>query len=355
MAMINVANINKLDMNLLLVFHCLMTERSVTRAAAILHVTQGAVSSALNRLRHHFGDDLFARSGVGMVPTRRALELSPKVTEALTAISGLTGGPSGFAAETSHRIFNIALSDDIEGYVSPKLVSEARARDLGVSFAFHQTNSLLWKQALADPDMDLVLCSEPKEMTSQYSSQVLFSSSYSCLYDGPRLKLPNPMTREAYLSHDHVRIAFDGRRGFVDDLLEREGIPRRVSASFTHFAGVLPLLAAGDAIATLPTFVAETYAKLARLTVSPVPIHVPAFRIFMIWKIERNEDVNNQWLRRFIVEMTQELQSGVRKEADARKTGRPRSSRAPSAAVPERAGGTAARESSLKTGRRGGR
>jgi len=308
MAMINVANINKLDMNLLLVFHCLMTERSVTRAAGILHVTQGAVSSALKRLREHFKDDLFTRTGTGMVPTRRALAISPKVSEALTAISGLTGKHANFPEEAPYRIFNIALSDDIEGYLSPKLVSGARSRDLGISFAFHQTNSSLWKNALADPDIDLVLCSEPKELTSQYSSQVLFSSSYSCLYDGPRLNLQSPITREEYLSHNHVRISHDGRRGFVDDLLEKEGIPRKVSASFTHFAGLLPILVFDAAIATLPSFVAHSYARIARLTVSPVPIYVPSFRIFMIWKVDSNADAQNQWLRRFIAEMTQELQ-----------------------------------------------
>lgn len=325
--MINVANINRLDLNLLLVFHCLMTERSVTRAAAILHITQGAVSSALKRLREQFDDELFLRTGAGMVPTRRALEFAPKIAEALTAVSAITGKQPQFAAETSHRVFNIALSDDIESYLSPKLVGEARTRELGVSFAFHQTNSLLWKQALSDPDMDLVLCAEPKEMTSQYSSQVLFSSSYSCLYDGPRLNLKSPITRDEYLAYDHVRVSFDGRRGFVDDLMDSEGIPRRVSASFTHFAGALPVLAFGAAIATLPTFAAYSYARIARLTVSPVPIYVPAFRVFMVWNVKRNADVHNQWLRNYIVDGTKDLQLASESAASAVESAKQRADR----------------------------
>jgi LysR family transcriptional activator of mexEF-oprN operon len=306
--MINIANIHRLDLNLLVVFHCLMIERSVTRAATILNITQGAVSSALKRLREQFDDELFLRSTAGMVPTRRALELAPKVMEALCAVSALTGKQLQLTAETSHRVFNIALSDDIESYLSPKLVGETSARSLGVSFAFHQTNSSLWKTALSDPGMDLVLCSEPKEMSSQYSSQVLFSSSYSCLYDGPRLNLKSPLTREEYLSHGHVRISFDGRRGFVDDLLESEGITRRAMASFTHFSGALPILTYGEVIATLPTFAAYVYARIARLTVSPVPIHVPSFRIFMVWTMQKNDDIHNKWLRNFILDNTQELQ-----------------------------------------------
>lgn len=242
-----------------------------------------------------------------MVPTRRALEIAPKVVEALTAVTGICGTQDKQAPDAPQRVFNIAMSDDIESYLSPDFV--AASQQQGISFAFHQTNSSLWKQALADPDMDLVLCSEPKELTSQFSSQVLFSSSYSCLYDGPRLNLKSPLSRDDYLAHEHVRISFDGRRGFVDDLLESEGIPRRVCASFTHFAGVLPVLAFGKAIATLPTFAAYSYARVARLTVSPVPIYVPAFRIFMVWNVKRNSDPHNQWLRNFVVDQTRRLQN----------------------------------------------
>ncbi|WP_420892941.1 LysR family transcriptional regulator, partial [Pseudomonas paraeruginosa] len=69
--------------------HCLMSERSATRAAVVLHVTQGAVSAALRRLREHFGDELFIRSASGMQPTRKAMELAPRIAEALTSISGV--------------------------------------------------------------------------------------------------------------------------------------------------------------------------------------------------------------------------------------------------------------------------
>ncbi|MBI0330051.1 LysR family transcriptional regulator [Burkholderia plantarii] len=308
MTIINVANISRMDLNLLVVFQCVMGERSVTRTAEILNLTQGAVSSSLKRLREHFDDDLFVRGAGGMVPTRRALELAPKVTEALAAIATMLDGNTQFAAETSGRVFNIALSDDIESCVSPLLVNEAQARGLSVGFAFHQSNSSLWKTALADPEMDLALCSEPKAFSSHYSSQILFSSSYSCLYDGARLNLKSPITRDEYLSHPHVRVSYDGRRGFVDDLLDNEGIPRKVSASFTHFSGALAALVYSDAIATLPSFAAHAYARIARLTVSPVPISVPAFRVFMIWKASRNEDAQNAWLRNFIVGTTRELQ-----------------------------------------------
>ncbi|EJB07072.1 hypothetical protein Rleg9DRAFT_6053, partial [Rhizobium leguminosarum bv. trifolii WSM597] len=53
---------------------------------------------------------------------------------------------------------------------------------------------------------------------------------------------------------------------------------------------------------------AYSYARIARLTVSPVPIYVPSFRIFMVWNVRQNGDIHSQWLRSFVIDLTHELQ-----------------------------------------------
>ena len=70
-------NLNTVDLNLLVAFDALIAERSVSRAAEKLGVTQPAVSHALKRLRYLFKDDLLARGPHGMQPTGRALSLHP--------------------------------------------------------------------------------------------------------------------------------------------------------------------------------------------------------------------------------------------------------------------------------------
>ena len=56
-----VAHLANLDLNLLVALRELVRERSVTRAAERLGVTQPAASAALSRLRRHFGDELLIR------------------------------------------------------------------------------------------------------------------------------------------------------------------------------------------------------------------------------------------------------------------------------------------------------
>ena len=73
------SNFRTLDLNLLRVFDEVMTERSLTRAAHKLSLTQPAVSNALRRFREAMGDELIKRSGQEMAPTPRALALWPAV------------------------------------------------------------------------------------------------------------------------------------------------------------------------------------------------------------------------------------------------------------------------------------
>src|SRR6516162_7405664 len=60
----NEIDLRRFDLNLLVVFDVLMTERSVTRAAERLGRTQSAISHSLSRLRDQFGDPLLLKSGV---------------------------------------------------------------------------------------------------------------------------------------------------------------------------------------------------------------------------------------------------------------------------------------------------
>jgi len=50
--------LNRLDLNLLVALDALLTERSITRAADRIHLSQPATSGALARLREFFGDEL---------------------------------------------------------------------------------------------------------------------------------------------------------------------------------------------------------------------------------------------------------------------------------------------------------
>lgn len=78
-----------LDLNLLPVFHALIKEAHVSRAAVRLDMPQSAASSALDRCRHLFDDSLLERTGAGMRPTAKAEALRAPLAAAMQRLTGL--------------------------------------------------------------------------------------------------------------------------------------------------------------------------------------------------------------------------------------------------------------------------
>lgn len=76
----------RIDLNLFRVFEVVYRERNLTRAAAVLHVSQSAVSHSLARLREHFSDPLFVREGRGVTPTAAAMRLAPGIIDSLSRL-----------------------------------------------------------------------------------------------------------------------------------------------------------------------------------------------------------------------------------------------------------------------------
>src|SRR4029453_5650232 len=107
-------NLSSIDLNLFLVLHAVLEERSATRAASRLNVTQSAVSNALARLRRPLGDPPVVRSGRGLVPTTRAEELAPLLKEA-TARLALALDRRGFVPGESTRRLSTSLADSYQG------------------------------------------------------------------------------------------------------------------------------------------------------------------------------------------------------------------------------------------------
>jgi DNA-binding transcriptional LysR family regulator len=89
----NQIDLRRADLNLLVVFQALLTERHVGRTAERLGLTQSAASHALGRLRDLFGDPLFVRHPKGVEPTARALALAPAVTDILTRAQAVLASP----------------------------------------------------------------------------------------------------------------------------------------------------------------------------------------------------------------------------------------------------------------------
>lgn len=290
------------DLNLLVVFAALMRERSVTRAAAALHLSQGATSAALGRLRGLFDDELFTRTRGGIEPTPRAVELARRIEPALGLIHGAVTDRDRFDAATTRRTFTLGMSDDLEAALMPRLLNATAALP-GIRLAVRQASRNTVADMIDRGEVDLGVAAAPVHR-ADHRGRDLFASGYTCLFNPRLLPLRTPLILDDFLAHPHLLISYDGRRGIVDDLLEARGLDRRVLASTTHFAGAALQLATLPVLATFPTHAATVYADLLDLTATVPPIPMPQYTVSSIWHETLTDDPAHIWLRRLVEEAT---------------------------------------------------
>ena len=153
----NSMKISTFDLNLFVILNAIYTEGSLTKAAEVVGITQPAVSNALSRLREKFNDDLFVRTGSGMVPTQKTENIINDIQSALTLMQQSVNEPDTFDAENTTRTFKLSLGDISEGRVLPYIMKEIdqNAKNISVgSYAYKRSDQV---HALATHNLDFVV------------------------------------------------------------------------------------------------------------------------------------------------------------------------------------------------------
>ena len=179
-------NFRTLDLNLLRVFDEVMAERSLTRAARNLSLTQPAVSNALRRLRDTLGDELVVRDGQGMAPTPRALTLWPTVREALGQLQASLA-PSGFEPATATTTFVLAMADATAAELMPGLIDILEREAPGVAMRVVPLTTRDPRALLADGKADLAVGHFPSvlaDLVVRAQGDEAVSFAHQRLYDG---------------------------------------------------------------------------------------------------------------------------------------------------------------------------
>lgn len=296
MANIDLVDIRRLDLNLAAVFLALWEERSVTRAASRLALSQAAVSAALARLRETCGDELFVRVRGGMAPTPRALEMADRLHAGVADLVAALAPAPAFDPRAASRRFTIGMSDDFELAVGPALSRRVLRAAPQLSLVFRQTNRYTVEQMLRERQIELALTVDAPARSWLVQEPVV-RSHYACLVDAKRWRIRLPLTLEAYLGLPHVLVSFSGREGAVDAALKAVGRTRRVQTALTHFSALPPFLAALEAVATIPAHAAQALARVTGLTVCPPPMPMGDYEVALTFRRDAAEDAGLAWLR----------------------------------------------------------
>lgn len=283
------------DLNLLVAFEALIEERSVTRAARRLHVTQSAMSASLKRLRESFGDPILAQHGKTMMPTPYALTLAPEVSSSLAVLRRLTRPNPGFDPAIASRVFRIAASDYVATVLLAPLVAalERDAPRIGLEIVLPDEST---PERLAKGEFDLILTPE-EFLEPGHPAELLFEESHVVVGCERNPLLRAPMTSETFAAAGHVAVRIDGRNTYIENKLSRQGLSRRVEVYAPSFIQAPWLLPGTARLALMHERLAKLMAPVLGLRIVAPPFRVPVMREMMQFHATRKSDEGLGWLR----------------------------------------------------------
>ncbi len=302
----------QLDLNLLRVFDEVMTERSLTRAAHKLSLTQPAVSNALQRLREALGDDLMKRSGQEMSPTPRALALWPAVREALGQLEGALV-PGQFVPAQASNTFILAMADATAAKLMPGLLAAMDQTAPGVSIRVVPLTTRDPRRLLEDETLDLAIGYFPATMadlTARIQSGAAVAFSHERLYSGEYvcvMRRDHPLAKEAltlanFCAARHLLVSFSGRPfGFVDEALAAIGQKRRIVLTVNQFFTAGKLVAGSNLLTVLPRHFVNATGIADQLVLRELPFAMPLVHVDALWHHRVHRLTAHQWLRQTLV------------------------------------------------------
>lgn len=297
-------DIRTLDLNLLKTLDALLDERSVTKAATRLAITQPAVSSMLTRLRDSFEDPLFVRTQRGIIPTPRALALATPVKRLLEEINQLLQAEM-FNPVTATNTFTIAATDYALQAIIVPFMSLLRQRAPHVRLSVRAIEDGRIQTQLETGKIDIALMT-PETTPADLHARRLFDERYVCTFRQDHPVIQQPMTLEQFCAADHAIVSYLGGafRGVTDVALEAMGLTRHVSLSISSFLVLTQILQTSDLIAVVPE---KLVRQQSDLCVTEPPLTIPGFTKVAAWHERTHHDPAHQWLRSLLVEACSQL------------------------------------------------
>ena len=303
----SLVNFRSLDLNLLRVFDEVMAERSLTKAAHKLSITQPAVSNAMRRLREVVGDELMVRSGQGVEPTLRALALWPSVRDALVLLQESLA-PGAFEPSTATSTFVLAMADATAATLIPALVQIIEREAPGISVRVLPLTTRDPRRLLDEESADMAVGYFPAalaDLTARaqsggavaYDSRRLYDGEYMCVMRQGHPLASGELTLDAYCAARHMLVSFSGRPyGFIDEALASLGRKRHVLITVNQFFTAGRVVVGSDLLTVLPRHFVPVTGIADRLVQRPLPLNVPAVHVDALWRRRGPQEKAMEWL-----------------------------------------------------------
>lgn len=286
-----------LDLNLLVALDALLVEQNVSRTAERLHLSQPAVSAALGRLRHYFGDPLLVQHGKRMLPTPHALRLQPMLKTLLGDIDQMVTASARFDPATSTRWFRIGMSDFLTTVIGTGLTKRlgSIAPNVGVEL-IPPFDSIA--EALDQGDID-ILITPAEHVSPDHPAEELLEERFVVAGCRDNPVFARTITTEDFCGAGHIAVEIGRlrRASFAESNLRRLGIERRIDILVSAFSVVSELLVGTRRLAIMHERLAKSAAAHLPVAFADLPFEFPEMKEMIQYHRSRATDPGLTWLR----------------------------------------------------------
>lgn len=295
-----IEDIYRCDLNLLVALRILIEECSVSKAAERLNLSQSAMSRILGRLRNLLNDPLFIRQGQHLIPTEKALSVNVSLDAPLESFQELLS-PFDFDPKFCDQTFTIATTDyamqTILPFALPRIYQEAP----NVAFNFLPLQHERLEGQLTYDGADLAIC-RPTQCLESLQCETLGRVGVLCLLSKQHPLANEKMSLEDYLNFPHAMIAIsDGVKSLIEQALYAQPKRRMVLRAY-HLEAALAIIDMMPLIITVPADLAYLVSERYDLIVKPLPFHFVPFDYSMIWHPRCEHSPAQEWLRNIVKE-----------------------------------------------------
>ncbi len=300
------------DLRLMRLGQIILSEASVSRAAARTGQSQPAVSLALRKLRDITGDPLLVRSGAHLVPTDRGTELLATLNRVLDDLDRVLDPREEFEPATADRPIKIVASNCFGLFLLPRIVELIRTAAPNVTVDFlRMPEEAALMPSLESGTVDLVIGNWPVPPASLRFAP-LFDNEIACMVrPGHPFARRKALTLDEYLALDHLSPTPQASAHVspIDGRLEQLGLKRRIRVSVPEFSVVPYVLAANDLVFTSGRSFIEHLASIFPFAVLEAPPELGAMRFYMLWHERSHRGGHGRWLRALVRRAAREMEA----------------------------------------------
>lgn len=292
----DLARLGAVNLNLLVPLLVLLEERSVTRAAERVGLSQPAMSHALNRMRRLFGDELVVRKGSGLVLTPRAAELIDPLRHALQQTASVLNFTE-FDPSIDRRVITVAMTINAAFVVGSRL-SRLLARDAPHVTLRLRTMMLPAETAFTEEGFDLMLLAE--EFSTPFERERLYEDRWVVIASDDAPSQADSLQLLSTLPH--VALDASPHRLLPYAILDEHAVPYTIRDFVSDSLLIPNQVALTGGVAIHQFRVAAAMREFFSFRIEEFPFPTPAPSVDLVWNPWLTDEGFKSWLRGLLLE-----------------------------------------------------